>query len=607
MKNLKLVLIAALLIAIQFFVGCKKDTEPDKPDGKEDFAFSGTVYEGEKALKGVIVEMGEHSYITDNKGIYLLKVSKKPENGRFVLNVSKNGYGFVSKVYFGSAMNENIGLKPATVVPIDISQASTIQSANSNCDRSYENPLNSKTIQPKLYKNGILVDFRVPENVANILKQRNDPNSCALGAIVAIPANSIVNMDDSDPSSGEDIFMSIINLDPLTTGGMPGDLSAIVNERQNGYMESFGAVSIELYGAEKKYKLRKGTKAELTIPVNPYINKEFVPSKIPLLSYNRNDGIWYQEGSAVYDEDQNAFKVEVDHFSEFNMDMLKVDQACATFCLTALNDDAGSTIDIACAQDDDGDLVADNNSNSEVRITAIAPSGATYTRTNRLQCNSCTQPSLCASTLPGVERSCLYNYSIYNLFPGPNSYILIEHFQASSSVLIGLYVIDVGETKDNSTTLVPGCGTDAATAYVDCKQFIPVKIPQEGDADFISNFTKIPLALNDISGTTVKIVFLYNSDPTGLTFEYSLRGSDTSSLPGESVCNICEEPWGATATTYSPLTFIGVGVDPDEDGTDDYYIIEADITGLASTVQYLIKIRELASGIESTCVYANIP
>jgi hypothetical protein len=98
-------------------------------------------------------------------------------------------------------------------------------------------------------------------------------------------------------------------------------------------MQSYGAGGINIRSNGKAFQLEKGKTAQLTIPVDPnqFEVKGKVPETIPLLLFDERSGEWVLRGEAKLDKSGRTYTAIIDHFSEFNTDLIKTDQGCLRF------------------------------------------------------------------------------------------------------------------------------------------------------------------------------------------------------------------------------------------------------------------------------------
>jgi len=264
----------------------------------EGIRFAGTVAATDApTIPGAQVEVNGAATTTDGAGYFQILV---PESSRYVLNIRKEGYGLVSRIYTGGLTGGRWVLTRASVETVD----PTVDIDVTNRRKPSDCP-------------GSLSDRR---------KRRDQPRECGPGIRVRIRANTLVDEGGNPPAGPIKVFLTTNDLG--APDGMQGDYSASNTTGDQRVMESYGAGTVELAGGGHRYNLEPGATAEVVMPIEA---KQLaaagpIPPQIPLLSYDETAGIWRQEGTA--NRVGNAYVGKVKHFSAINMDQLKVGQAC---------------------------------------------------------------------------------------------------------------------------------------------------------------------------------------------------------------------------------------------------------------------------------------
>ena len=138
-------------------------------------------------------------------------------------------------------------------------------------------------------------------------------------AKLKLAANSVRYENGGDYTGTVQVAMSWI--DPTATdlpARMVGDLSGIDINGETVNLGTFGMLNVELLADNgEELQLKDGSPATLSFPVPETIRSQ-APSTIPLWSYNEDQGIWWEEGSATL---QGGYYVgDVTHFSSWNCD-----------------------------------------------------------------------------------------------------------------------------------------------------------------------------------------------------------------------------------------------------------------------------------------------
>lgn len=168
----------------------------------------------------------------------------------------------------------------------------------------------------------------IDDVLENSLPDLPGDRQCGPGLRIFIPANSLVDSNGTPPPGNVDVAVSTFNI--LSPDGLPGDYTAADNAGLTRVMESFGAGSVSVTAGGESYNLEPGAVATLTIPIDPIhfdpVYTRPIPATIPNLVYSETVGIWEEIGQWTLVG--NEYVTTVGHFSEFNTDLLKEDQAC---------------------------------------------------------------------------------------------------------------------------------------------------------------------------------------------------------------------------------------------------------------------------------------
>jgi len=292
------------------------------------------------AVDSAVVEVNGKTVRTNAAGWFVLDV---PEAARYVLNIRKPGYALVSRVY-AEPMGEAVWtLTLGTTRSVNPAQPVAVvdERRHQRCGvpvKRIPEARSAERLLPRWLDPGGDV-ARVgkepwPQPMARIpgdvrlasLGEREEPRErCGPGGGVSIPANSLVDQDGNAPAGNVEV--TVYTIDPRAPFDMPGDWT-VAGPGGTGTMETYGALGIEVTGGGKKYNLRPGATARVTIPIDPaqLAAPDPEPATIPLLFYDDTTGVWRQEGTLQ--RQGNAYVADVPHFSTINADVLKVGQSC---------------------------------------------------------------------------------------------------------------------------------------------------------------------------------------------------------------------------------------------------------------------------------------
>lgn len=228
-----------------------------------------------KPIAGVVVNTGEITVYTDDKGCFSLnKVADA--SGRFVLTFSKDGYFTITR---SGVFEKNLSMQVV--------------------------------MQPKGGDNTASVSF----------SSNNTSTIEAAGMKVVVPPASLVTMDGRAYEGTVKADMFYLSPDNGNFSQMMpgGDLAAMRSDETDATLISYGMVEVSLSDASgNKLQLKEGEQSEMTFPI-PEGMKENPPASIPLWYFDEKSGLWIEEGEATLQGD--VYVGTVGHFSWHNLDV----------------------------------------------------------------------------------------------------------------------------------------------------------------------------------------------------------------------------------------------------------------------------------------------
>lgn len=270
------------------------------------------------------VDVNGKTTLTNAGGFFTLRV---PEADRYVLNVRKPGYNLVSRIYPEGVAGGTWTMTRGTVrtvdpkQPIDIADERKYQRCSGSFAQQVDWSAHVEAGRPR-YQDGRGNVVRIG---APLAQSRREPR-CGPGIRIQIPANALVDESGQPPSGMVDVTLFTVDL--RAPFDMPGDYTARGSGGQDSVMESYGAGGVDVTAGGTRYNLRSGATAALTIPIDPdqLAAPAAEPASIPLLSYDERNGVWVREG--MMQRVGSNYVGTVRHFSTFNSDLLKQNQAC---------------------------------------------------------------------------------------------------------------------------------------------------------------------------------------------------------------------------------------------------------------------------------------
>ncbi|MBW2182582.1 MAG: hypothetical protein JRF49_01770 [Deltaproteobacteria bacterium] len=304
---------------------------------RSEVVFSGQVLSTKgKAIKAAHVDVNGETTVTDSEGFFKLPI-KKANAPRFVLNITKQGFGLVSRVYDQGVQGSKWTMTEATTQTFNPTQAIVIRDvlSQTNCTGSLTNGINWNNYPqqriPRIIDTfGQLSSGTIPNEITQALNIIFGGTDCNPGISITIPPNSLV--DTAGNSASDKIEVSVSTVDLYAPDSMPGDYTVRTKEGTR-WMQSYGAGTVNIQSGEKSFQLKKNAYAKLTIPVDPtqLKMKGKIPPTMPLLLYDDKNGEWTLKGKAKLNKEGTAYIARVNHLSAYNTDLIKTDQACIRF------------------------------------------------------------------------------------------------------------------------------------------------------------------------------------------------------------------------------------------------------------------------------------
>lgn len=298
--------------------------------------FSGQVVSTSgKPIAGAFVEVNGKSTQTNKGGIFKIIVPSKEKKigNRFVMNIRKEGYGLVSKIYSSGIKDGIWKMTEATRVDVDPTMPIIVQDTRrvGICKGSLSSQVDWSRYQnlrtPRRFNSEGQYIGEATVEIKEAIEYVENASTCNDGISISIPANSLVDSQGNAPT--DKVIVSLSTVDIYDRDSMPGDYSVSLRD-QTGYMVTYGAGTISVSSRGKNYQLKKGAKATLEIPINPFqlrLSKK-IKESIPILLYDEKEGMWRTFGEAKLNPKRNVYVAEINHLSAFNMDLVKTDQAC---------------------------------------------------------------------------------------------------------------------------------------------------------------------------------------------------------------------------------------------------------------------------------------
>jgi hypothetical protein len=294
--------------------------------GPDEILFEGTLLDRQTnaPVGNAQVSLNGTTVKSNAKGVFEVSV---PDAPRFVLNISKPGFAFVSRVYYG----RNTGLH----IPLDATQKATV---------------NGKTGGPVVMptegcacacgKNDDKGDDygrRQPDEDRDKDKRHqwwdrgdDDRKRCKTKGQLALrfESNSLVDAH-GNPFTGT-ATVEMFQYDTSLPNPIPGDQGA-VSQGKTVRLSTFGAFYIQARdSAGNPPQVAPSKKVNVTMPIEAALLAK-APGTVPFFRYEETTGLWTEIGTLT--RSGNNYLGSVNHFSVFNADTFFPGGACVKVIL----------------------------------------------------------------------------------------------------------------------------------------------------------------------------------------------------------------------------------------------------------------------------------
>lgn len=311
--------------------------EPVVAPPRDTALFAGNVYahNGEQVVNARVT-VGPEVTLTNESGYFAIK-SKQLTPRRWVLNVHRTGYAPISKILTQESDSLRLIMVETTSKAFDPATPIVIRDTRTDCVGSKATAVEwashpAARFPRAVDASGTTRTGRLPPDAQRVLQHALSKPACSSGFGASIPPNSLIDSTGQPIGPNAEVNVEVSTIDLYSADGMLGDYTSASSDG-DGYMESFGAGTIEVRAGDRVLTLKKGTKATIEIPVDEtqFRSGAEVPPAIPMLRYDSAQGQWKQLGELKLDRKQMVYQGEIDHLSEFNADVVKTNPACLRF------------------------------------------------------------------------------------------------------------------------------------------------------------------------------------------------------------------------------------------------------------------------------------
>jgi hypothetical protein len=262
-------------------------------------------------IGNAVVSLNNVSAKSDAAGKFQVTV---PDASRFVLNISKPGLAFVSRVYYGRATELQIPLDATQTATVNGRTGGPVQTPG-DCECACQKHHDGEEDRDK--------DDRREDRDRDDRHRKHDRDddykkNCKLAKgqfAMSFEPNSLIDAH-GNPFNGT-ATVELFQYDTTLPNPIPGDQGAI-SQGKTVRLSTFGAFYIQPRdGTGQPLQMAPNKKANITMPIEPTLLAK-APATVPFLRYEESTGLWTEVGTLT--RSGNNYVGTVNHFSVFNAD-----------------------------------------------------------------------------------------------------------------------------------------------------------------------------------------------------------------------------------------------------------------------------------------------
>jgi hypothetical protein len=269
------------------------------------------------AIGNATITMNGVTATSDAGGQFQVQV---PDASRFVLNISKPGFAFVSRVYYGQATGLQVPLDATQTVTVNGRTGGPVQTQPGECDCACEE-----------HHDGDRDHHHWDHDRDDRHRRHDHDKKCkpTTGQLaMSLEPNSLMDAQ-GNPFTGT-AKVELFQYDTTLPNPIPGDQGAI-SQGKTVRLATFGAFYIQPRdSAGNPLQMAGGKKANVTMPIEPTLLAK-APAIVPFLRYDESTGLWTEVGTLT--RSGNNYVGTINHFSVFNADTEFGGSACVKVIL----------------------------------------------------------------------------------------------------------------------------------------------------------------------------------------------------------------------------------------------------------------------------------
>jgi len=275
-------------------------------------------------IANAAISLNGVSATSDARGQFQVTV---PDAPRFVLNVSKPGFAFISRVYYAQAMGMQIPLDATQTVTVSGRTGGSVQTEPGECECACEDHHERDKDHDRDHHHDWDRDRddrhrRHDQERGKHCKQTTGQLAMSLEPDALVDAQG-------NPYTGT-AKVELFQYDTSLQNPIPGDQGA-TSHGTVVRLTTFGAFYIQPRdSAGNPLQMAANKKANVTMPIEPALLAK-APATVPFLRYDESTGLWTEIGTLT--RSGNNYTGTIDHFSVFNADTEFAGSACVAVYL----------------------------------------------------------------------------------------------------------------------------------------------------------------------------------------------------------------------------------------------------------------------------------
>ena len=289
--------------------------------GPNQLFFEGNLFDrqSQTPIANAQVSLNNVAVVSNAAGHFQINV---PDAPRFVLNISKPGFAFASRVFYGIATGIQVSLDPTRTATVNGATGGPVNmpgDCDCACDKRRDKDDDDKRYDKDDRRHYVDHRDKDDRDEDDRHKHCKHPSQLAL----QFPAHALLDAH-GNPFNGT-ATVEMFQYDTSLRDPIPGDQGAI-SQGKTVRLTTFGAFYLQPRDAAgKPLQMAPNKKVHVSMPIESTVLAK-APATIPFFRYEEGTGLWSEHGTLA--RQGNNYVGDVDHFSIFNADTLFPGSAC---------------------------------------------------------------------------------------------------------------------------------------------------------------------------------------------------------------------------------------------------------------------------------------